>query len=308
MEELVKKLREAGCTVRQNEPMRLHTSFQVGGPADCFVIVHNLAQLQAAAGYIHTAGMPLFLLGNGSNLLVSDLGVRGAVLCLDGEFKEMRVLEDGVTVEAGAGATLAALCKFARDHSLRGLEFAYGIPGSVGGAVFMNAGAYGGEMKDVLLESTHLCADGSLGSHSLAELDLGYRKSRYQTEEKLITGASFRLEKGDKTEIGDKMDALMQKRVEKQPYDMPSGGSTFKRPAGAFAAALIEQCGLKGHACGKARVSEKHAGFVVNSGGATCAEVLRVIAQVRDRVYAQTGIRLECEIRLLGEGFSQGDS
>lgn len=303
MESLMETLRTAGCEVRENEPMHLHTSFQVGGPADCFVIVRTQAQLQAAMAAMCAAGAPVFFLGNGSNLLVSDRGVRGAVLYLSGEFKEIRVLEDGVTIEAGAGATLASLCTFARDNSLQGLEFAFGIPGSVGGAVFMNAGAYGGEIKDVLFETRHLSKDGRFGGYTLAELNLGYRKSRYQSEEKLITAARLRLEKGKKEEIAAKMEELMQKRIEKQPYNMPSGGSTFKRPEGAFAAALIEQCGLKGHSCGGAKVSEKHAGFVVNCGGATCADILHVVEDVKEKVYAETGMRLECEIRMLGDGF-----
>lgn len=303
MEDLIEVLQAAGCEVREQEPMCRHTSFQVGGPADCFVIVNNRAQLQAAMAAVHRAAVPVFFLGNGSNLLVSDLGVRGVVLQLGGEFKEMKVLSDGVTVQAGAGATLASLCTFARDNGLGGLEFAFGIPGSVGGAVFMNAGAYGGEMKDVLVRTGHLAEDGSFGEYTLPQLGLGYRKSRYQSEEKLITWAEFQLKKRPRQEIADKMDELMQKRLEKQPYNMPSGGSTFKRPEGAFAAALIEQCGLKGHSCGCAQVSEKHAGFVINCGSATCRDVLAVVEDVKKKVYAETGIRLECEIRMLGEGF-----
>ena len=290
-----------GCPLRVDEPMARHTTFQIGGPADRFLTVENAAQLQGLLSCLRQAGIPYLVLGKGSNLLVSDKGIRGAVLHLGGDFKKVEVLPDGRTLRAGAGAPLPSVCALARERSLTGLEFAWGIPGSVGGAAYMDAGAYGGEMRDVVERVLHVTPEGEESSASGEELEFAYRHSRYTGTRDVITGVEFRLEPGDPAQIAAKMEELMGRRKEKQPYDMPSAGSVFKRPQNGFAAALIEQCGLKGRRVGGAQVSEKHAGFIVNTGGATCQDVLELISVIRKTVEEQTGTCLECEVRVTGE-------
>ena len=290
-----------GCPLRADEPMARHTTFQIGGPADRFLTVENAAQLQGLLSCLRQAGIPYLVLGKGSNLLVSDKGIRGAVLHLGGDFKKVEVLPDGRTLRAGAGAPLASVCALARERSLTGLEFAWGIPGSVGGGAYMDAGAYGGEMRDVVSRVLHLGPDGAPGEARGEELCFGYRKSRYTGGEDIITAVEFTLQPGDPAAIAGKMEELMARRKDKQPYDMPSAGSVFKRPQNGFAAALIEQCGLKGRRVGGAQVSEKHAGFIVNTGGAACQDVLELISVIRKTVEERTGTRLECEVRVTGE-------
>ena len=290
-----------GCPLRADEPITRHTTFQIGGPADRFLTVENAAQLQGLLSCLRQAGIPYLVLGKGSNLLVSDKGIRGAVLHLGGDFKKVEVLPDGRTLRAGAGAPLASVCALARERSLTGLEFAWGIPGSVGGGAYMDAGAYGGEMRDVVSRVLHLGPDGAPGEARGEELCFGYRKSRYTGGEDIITAVEFTLQPGDPAAIAGKMEELMARRKDKQPYDMPSAGSVFKRPQNGFAAALIEQCGLKGRRVGGAQVSEKHAGFIVNTGGATCQDVLELISVIQKTVEEQTGTCLECEVRVTGE-------
>ena len=290
-----------GCPLRADEPMARHTTFQIGGPADRFLTVENAAQLQGLLSCLRQAGIPYLVLGKGSNLLVSDKGIRGAVLHLGGDFKKVEVLPDGRTLRAGAGAPLASVCALARERSLTGLEFAWGIPGSVGGGAYMDAGAYGGEMRDVVSRVLHLGPDGAPGEARGEELCFGYRKSRYTGGENIITAVEFTLQPGDPAAIAGKMEELMARRKDKQPYDMPSAGSVFKRPQNGFAAALIEQCGLKGRRVGGAQVSEKHAGFIVNTGGAACQDVLELISIIQKTVEERTGTRLECEVRVTGE-------
>lgn len=290
-----------GCPLRVDEPMARHTTFQIGGPADRFLTVENVAQLQGLLSCLRQAGIPYLVLGKGSNLLVSDKGIRGAVLHLGGDFKKVEVLPDGRTLRAGAGAPLASVCALARERSLTGLEFAWGIPGSVGGGAYMDAGAYGGEMRDVVSRVLHLGPDGAPGEARGEELCFGYRKSRYTGGEDIITAVEFTLQPGDPAAIAGKMEELMGRRKDKQPYDMPSAGSVFKRPQNGFAAALIEQCGLKGRRVGGAQVSEKHAGFIVNTGGASCQDVLELIAVIQKTVEERTGTCLECEVRVTGE-------
>ena len=290
-----------GCPLRVDEPMARHTTFQIGGPADRFLTVENAVQLQGLLSCLRQAGIPYLVLGKGSNLLVSDKGIRGAVLHLGGDFKKVEVLPDGRTLRAGAGAPLASVCALARERSLTGLEFAWGIPGSVGGGAYMDAGAYGGEMRDVVSRVLHLGPDGAPGEARGEELCFGYRKSRYTGGEDIITAVEFTLQPGDPAAIAGKMEELMARRKDKQPYDMPSAGSVFKRPQNGFAAALIEQCGLKGRRVGGAQVSEKHAGFIVNTGGAACQDVLELISIIQKTVEEQTGTRLECEVRVTGE-------
>lgn len=289
-----------GCSCLEREPMSRHTTFQIGGPADRLVTVEAVSQLKGLLAVLREEGMPFLLLGKGSNLLVSDRGIRGAVLLLSGELKRVELLSGGL-VRAGAGASLASVCAFARDRGLTGLEFAWGIPGSVGGAAYMNAGAYGGEMKDVMERVFHLSPAGEEGSASGEKLRFSYRKSRYTGGREVITSVEYRLSPGDPAQIAAQMEDLMARRKGKQPYDMPSAGSVFKRPAGYYAAALIEECGLKGRQVGGAQVSPKHAGFIVNTGGATCADVLELIRQIQREVYERKGVRLEPEIRVTGE-------
>lgn len=296
-----KAVAELSCACLQHEPMSRHTTFCIGGPADRFVTVENTRQLSALLSVLREENLPYFVLGRGSNLLVSDLGIRGAVLLLGGEFKEIRLDEDGTTVHAGAGVSLMTLCKFALEHSLSGLEFAYGIPGSVGGAVYMNAGAYGGEMKDVVRSVTHLTADGETVTANENTLDFSYRHSRYTGTDDTILFAELSLRPAKREDIQAQMEELFARRKEKQPYTSPSAGSIFKRPQNGFAAAMIEQCGLKGRSVGGAQVSEKHSGFIINTGGATCKDVLELIAVVQDEVQRKTGTLLECEVRVTGE-------
>ena len=295
------QLKDIGCEVRADEPMKKHTSFRIGGAADWFVTVHDERQLRDVLALARRENIPVFVLGNGSNLLVSDKGIRGIVLRLGGAFCDIGLNSDG-TIHCGAGAQLSRLCAFALERSLTGLEFAWGIPGSCGGAALMDAGAYGGEMKDVIVSCEHIClATGESGRFAGDELDFAYRHSVYSGGGYVITALNLRLEKGDKEVIRARMDELMGRRKDKQPLEYPSAGSIFKRPEGYFAGGLIEQCGLKGAQTGGAQVSPKHAGFIVNVGGATCEDVLTLIGDIQRKVKEETGVDLECEVRKTGE-------
>lgn len=299
--ELDRAVQELGCTILREEPMSRHTTFQIGGPADRFVTVETEAQLSGILKALRQENIPWLVLGNGSNLLVSDLGIRGTVLYLSGDLKEIKLLPDGKTIRAGAGASLASVCAFARDQGLSGLEFAWGIPGSAGGAAYMDAGAYGGEMKDVVNAVTHMTPAGETVTISGEKLGFSYRKSRYTGGRDVILSVEFALEPGDPVQIAGKMEDLMGRRKAKQPYDMPSAGSVFKRPQSGYAAALIEECGLKGRTVGGAQISPKHAGFIVNTGDASCRDVCELIEIVRKTVYEKTGTLLEREVRVTGE-------
>lgn len=287
-----------GCEARQNEPMSKHTSFKIGGNADAYIKVNNLSKLSTILKECKDSNVDYMLLGNGSNLLVSDEGIRGAVIRLDGDFRKI-TLVDETTVFCGAGATLAYLCKFALNCGLSGLEFAWGIPGTVGGAVFMNAGAYDGEMKDVVHSVSHISPSGEIGRIEKDDLNFGYRTSVYRSNNMIITGVTLKLKKGNPDEIRAKMDDYMSRRSTKQPLEYPSAGSVFKRPEGNFAGALIEQCGLKGKTCGGAQVSEKHAGFIINKSNATAKDVRDLIGEVQKTVSDKTGYNLECELIIL---------
>lgn len=277
-----------------NEPMSLHTSFKIGGNAKRLVCVKTKESLSKLVKLLGETEIPYMLLGNGSNLLVSDDGLQEAVITLGGDFCAMRL--EGDKIICGAGVSLSALCIFARNNCLTGLEFAYGIPGTAGGAAYMNAGAYGGEMKDALTLCRHVDTKGEAGEFSGEALSFGYRKSAYTGRAFIITELELTLKKGKREDIALKMDELMSRRREKQPLEFPSAGSVFKRPQGYFAAALIEECGLKGLSVGGARVSEKHSGFIINSGGASCSDVRELIDRVKKEVKRQKGIELECEI------------
>ena len=294
MKNLIENLNENNISYVLDEPMSAHTTFKIGGTADILITVKSVDELQTAVNACKAADIPVMILGNGSNLLVSDNGIEGAVITLDGDFKEITV--DGAIITSGAGAKLSRLCSVALENSLTGLEFAYGIPGTVGGAMYMNAGAYGGEMKDVALSVTALTLDGEICEVPAEELQLGYRTSVFKTNGDIILFSKYKLEQGDQAAIKAKMDDVMDRRRSKQPLEFPSAGSVFKRPEGAFAGTLIEQCGLKGKTVGGAQVSEKHAGFIINIGGATCDDVMGLVKLVQDTVKAETGYFLEREI------------
>ncbi len=243
--------------------------------------------------------MPFFILGNGSNLLVADEGYRGIVLSIS-KMDDSLYLENETTICCNAGAMLAKVCVFAMKNNLSGLEFAWGIPGTCGGALFMNAGAYGNEMADIIYESTHIKPDGTKETFKKDELKLSYRKSIYSEKPFVITSMKLKLTKSNSKNIREKMLENISKRKSKQPLDLPSAGSTFKRPEGHYAGALIQECGLKGAKIGGAMVSEKHAGFVVNIGNATAQDVVSLIRLIKNRVYKEKGILLECEVKTLG--------
>ena len=281
----------------EKEPLSRHTTFRIGGPAAVLCLPETPAQLLRALELCREYGVRTYLLGNGSNTLFADEGFDGAVICT----VDLRapITVTGTTVSAPAGASLAAVCREAQKAGLTGLEFAYGIPGTVGGAVYMNAGAYGGEMKDVLVSVRHLNASGEIVETPADALDLRYRHSIFEENGDCILSAKVSLAPGDSQKISDQMNDLMGRRRDKQPLDKPSAGSTFKRPVGAFAGALIDQCGLRGYRHGGAAISEKHCGFVVNLGGATCADVLALCQEVQTIVREQTGYTLEKEIRVV---------
>ena len=286
------------CEARKNEPLSKHTTFRIGGTADTYIKVTTLSKLSAILKECRDSDINYMILGNGSNVLASDDGFRGVVIRLDGDFRRISLVDD-TTIYCGAGATLASLCKFALNCGLTGLEFAWGIPGSVGGAVFMNAGAYGGEMKDVVYSVSHMDKEGNIGRTEKDALDFGYRTSVYRRNQCIITGVTLKMKSGAPDDIRAKMDDYLGRRTEKQPLEYPSAGSVFKRPEGAFAGALIEQCGLKGASHGGAQVSEKHAGFIINEGGATAHDVKPLIREVQTEVAEKTGYTLECELIIL---------
>lgn len=299
MERLEKLLRER-CPLlelRVDESMSKHTTFRIGGPAALMGLPKSAGEARMAVKAARELAVEPFFLGNGSNLLVADEGYPGFIMKLTGDFDEIR--EVGQGLEAGSAALLSRLSGRALELGLTGLEFAGGIPGSVGGAVMMNAGAYGGETAQVLESVAFLDEEGEVRTLPASECGFGYRHSVFSNRKCLILKARFQLKQGDGDAIKARMDELTAQRKVKQPLEYPSAGSMFKRPPGHFAAALIDQCGLKGLAVGGAQVSEKHAGFVVNRGGATCADVLELVRQVKARVLSQTGVELEMEVRVL---------
>ena len=297
LKDLIAFLEKENIKFTENESMKNHTTFKVGGNASVMIFPKSESEVSSVVKECSRLGVRLVTIGNGSNLLVSDNGIKAAVLCFANDFSEIRLLDEE-TVFAESGASLMKLCRFALENSLSGLEFAFGIPGSCGGAAFMNAGAYGGEMKDVLYKCRHVDKDGNRGFLQEDDLKLSYRHSAYYENGCIITGIYLKLKKGSKEDIKAKMDDFLKRRKDKQPLDYPSAGSTFKRPEGCFAGALIEQCGLKGRSVGDAEVSMKHAGFVINKGNATCEDILNLCRICSETVMKEKGVKLEMEIRV----------
>ena len=297
MNDFVKRLQEIAPAGRilLNEPMKNHTTFRIGGPARIFAEPESEEQLSAAFRLLKELGTEPLVIGRGSNLLVRDDGIEGAVIHLGDDFAEIQA--EGGSIYAQAGASLAAVASAALRESLTGMEFAHGIPGSVGGGVMMNAGAYGGELKDIVESVRYMDGEGNI--LETADCRFSYRHSRFEDEPSVIIGARFRLQKGEREAIAAQMKLLSEKRMASQPLDKPSAGSTFKRPATGYAAAMIDRSGLKGFTVGGAQVSEKHAGFVINAGEASCADVCELMAQVQQKVFENFGVMLEPEVRIV---------
>lgn len=285
--------------ILKDEPMSAHTTFRIGGPADYFAMPSSAEEIRRIVSLCIEQEIPYYIIGNGSNLLVGDKGFRGVIIQI---FKNMRdIRTEGETVTAQAGALLSKVAAAAYDAGLTGFEFASGIPGTLGGAVRMNAGAYGGEMSQVLKSADVLTAEGEVLTIPVEEMKMGYRTSIVSRMDYVVLGAQLVLSRGSKEDIRAKMDELKEKRVSKQPLEFGSAGSTFKRPEGYFAGKLIEDAGLRGFRIGNAQVSEKHCGFVINRGGATAAEVAELMAHIIRRVEETSGVRLQPEVKKIGE-------
>lgn len=297
LEKLQKLLGET--KVRKDEPMAFHTTFRIGGPADYFVMPENTEELAKVIKLCKDENVPYFILGNGSNLLVGDKGFRGVVIQLYKNFDGIEI--QGTVVRARAGAMLIRVAKEAAKEGLTGLEFASGIPGTIGGAMVMNAGAYGGEMKDVVTFVTVLTEEGEIRKLSKEEMNFRYRGSVIEEENYIVLETQMELKYGELEEIRSRIDELALQRKTKQPIEFPSAGSTFKRPEGYFAGKLIMDAGLRGYRVGGAQVSEKHCGFVINAGGATAADVMQLMKDVSDKVEEKFGVGLEPEVKRIGE-------
>lgn len=288
---------KSGCAVRESELLSKHTTFRVGGPADLFIDVKNSAALKLIISEIKKNNLPYFIIGNGSNLLVSDSGYRGVVIRLSGEFDSVKIIDNHMI--CGAGTSLAKVCVEAFKAGLSGLEFAWGIPGSCGGAVFMNAGAYGKEMSSVLVSATHLNENNEIETFNKNELELSYRNSVYSNNKFVIISLKLKLQKDNINDIKLRMQDYISRRKSKQPLEFPSAGSIFKRPPGYFVAPLIEKHGLKGEKIGGAMVSTKHCGFIINKNDATCKDILSLINKIKSKIYEKEGIKLKTEVKFL---------
>ena len=296
LNELKEKINDSW--IHENEPMKQHTTFRVGGPADVLV-TPDMESLPEVIALCKKHNLPYHIVGNGSNLLVGDKGIRGVVIAVTNRMGD--ILCDGESITAGAGCTLGQIAVLAAGNGLAGFEFAAGIPGTLGGAVVMNAGAYGGEMKDVITSVLVLDADGNRKELAVEELDLGYRHSCIPENGYVVLSAKLKLERGDVSRIRAKMAELREQRVTKQPLEYPSAGSTFKRPEGYFAGKLIMEAGLRGYQVGGAQVAEKHCGFVINKDNATAADILQLMQDVSAKVEKQFGVKLEPEVKMIGE-------
>lgn len=297
IDKLKKTLESTRYTVWENEPMSKHTSFKIGGPAKLFVSPADSNTLSELITNCKNYDIPTVYFGNGSNILFNDYGFDGVVISTS-RMTEISLQDENI-IECGSGVKNSVLCQFALENSLSGFEFLWGIPGTVGGAVFMNAGAYGGEIKDVIVGCEYITADGEIKEMSSDEMDLSYRHSIFSENGGIITKVRLRGRLDNKEVIRALMDELMDRRRTKQPLEFPSAGSVFKRPEGYFAAALIEECGLKGESVGGAQVSEKHSGFIINTGNATASDVKQLVEIIKETVFMQKGVQLECEIRVI---------
>lgn len=301
MQEIYSKLCEilGSENVLRNESMKAHTTFKVGGEAEFFLTPKTVDELSKTIKYLKIVSYPYYILGNGSNVLVKDSGYKGAIIKIKENLSGIEIDADNCFVKAEAGATLAKIAKSVYEEGMTGFEFAAGIPGTLGGAVTMNAGAYGGEMKDIIMEVTVMDKAGNIDVKTAEEMKFAYRHSIVKEEELIVLSAIMELKAGDKEEIKEMMDDLAARRRDKQPLEYPSAGSTFKRPEGYFAGKLIMDAGLRGYRVGGAMVSEKHCGFVINAGDATAADVLQVISDVKAKVFEQFGVMLEEEVKIL---------
>ncbi|MBR1730863.1 MAG: UDP-N-acetylmuramate dehydrogenase [Ruminococcus sp.] len=297
-QKLFNRCKENEIKAEFDVPLSSLTTFKIGGNARLYAEADNSSQVSILVKACNKFDVKYIVIGKGSNIIANDNGLDMAVIRLSGDLAKVTRLDD-TTFHCGAGLSLAGLCREVENNSLSGLEFAWGIPGSVGGAVFMNAGAYGGEMKDVVYSATHIDKDGKIGTIKSTDLDFGYRHSVYKENGFTIIGATFKLKLDNRTEIRNRMDDFMSRRKDKQPLEFPSAGSVFRRPKGNFAGALIEQCGLKGKTIGGAQVSPKHAGFIVNIGGATAQDVKDLIKFIQTTVKKETGYDLEREVIFL---------
>ncbi len=287
--------------IKQNEPMKNHTSFKIGGTADLFLKVATIEELMQAIEYAKTKKIPIYFIGNGSNLLVTDKGIRGLVVKIDIQNISIQKAENSVKVTVGAGYKMMALARELLNQEITGFEEFAGIPGTIGGAIYMNAGAYGKEMKDIVISTKCMDLDGKIFTLSNKEQEFTYRDSIFEKNNYIILETTLQLNNGIKSKIENKMTKLLKERKEKQPIGEPSAGSTFKRQEGIITAKLIDECGLKGYSIGGAKVSEKHAGFVVNSNNATAKDVLDLIKYIKEKVYEKYGIKIEEELRIIGE-------
>ena len=292
--------------VLPDEPMSEHTTFRIGGPADFMAVPSNEEEIAAAASFCRAESIPFYVVGNGSNLLVADRGFRGVILQLGRSWSQ--VTASGRQIEAQSGAMLAGIARTALASSLTGLEFASGIPGTLGGGVRMNAGAYGGEMKDAVKRVRMLGADGQIAEYAGDQMGFGYRTSIAENGEWIILSSLLELEEGDSEKIRGRMEELREQRNAKQPMEKPSAGSTFKRPEGYFAGKLIQDAGLRGFRIGGAQVSEKHCGFVINAGSATASDVRALMRHVQETVFEQFQVRLEPEVRMIGDFDSETEA
>ncbi len=289
-----------GCGIERNAALKKYTTFKIGGSCPLLVKMNGEKSFLKLIPLAESMGVRYCIFGKGSNLIVDSDGIDRIVFLSGSGFANISAFEDTI-VRCEAGAALSALCKYACENSLSGLEFAYGIPGSVGGAVFMNAGAYGGEIKDVVSSVRSMDKNGKINEYHAGELDFSYRRSRFSNSGEIILTADFKLKKGDMSQIKTRMDEILDRRRSKQPLEYPSAGSTFKRPAGSYASLLIEQCGLKGLCVGDAEVSRKHSGFIINKGDADFSQVMELIETVRRRVLEETGYKLECEPLIISD-------
>lgn len=295
---LESQLKQSGIIFKTLEPMSEHTSFKIGGRAKIFIIPASVDECVKSIELCNSLGVPYHIIGKGTNLLVRDEGIDAAVICISSAMSKIEMISDN-EIYCEAGASLASVCLFALDNSLGGMEFAYGIPGNLGGAIVMNAGAYGGEIKDIIVSCKYIDENGNICEINKDNMDLSYRHSIFSDKKCCVVSAVLSLSKDDKEVIKEKMTDYISRRKEKQPLDFPSAGSTFKRPEGSYASMLIDQCGLKGFSVGGAKVSEKHAGFVINYNSATCEDVISLVEKIQQIVFEKTGYNLETEIKIM---------